>query len=292
MQRATFEGRFYETYYFANIVRNVLHDQFAYLRPLNDFYGDDKYLEYAQPFPKYSAFHSFIEFLVTDVISDEISEIKLDVRQDTLERYTDMLTDLGEPNPTSLPINDAFNYYNIEHTLFVDWLANRGVDFPSATDDDVSEYYDELRLEGPFDLLVEKVVQEVFFILFQNRGLLLLFNDMMARQIAEADADVLAGDYGSLFAKPGVLKRAAIPSRVKRAVYFRDRALCVICHRDLSGIISTSNFEHYDHIIPLAQGGLNDVSNIQLLCQDCNLKKSGNEAETSDLYEAWYPMND
>ncbi|WP_369010172.1 HNH endonuclease, partial [Salmonella enterica] len=28
---------------------------------------------------------------------------------------------------------------------------------------------------------------------------------------------------------------------------------------------------HYNHIIPLAEGGLNAVANIKLLCSSCNL---------------------
>ncbi|CUS03332.2 HNH endonuclease [Candidatus Promineifilum breve] len=292
MERATFEGHFYETYYFANIVRNVLHDQISYLRLLDNFYGADPDFEFAQPFPKYSAFHKFIEFLVTEIINDEVFEIELDVRQDTFERYSHMPIAMNDLRPTSLPIEKALIYYNIEHTSFVDWLKNLNKEFLDADDNDVSDYYDELTLEGPFETLVESAVREVFFILFQNRGLMLLFNEMMAGLIFGLGADTLEGECDSFFAKPGVLKRAHIPRWVQRAVYFRDRGLCVICQRDLSGIINISSIEHYDHIVPLAQGGLNDVSNIQLLCQDCNLKKRNNNAQTSSLYEAWYPMND
>ena len=292
MKRPIFEGHFYETYYFANIIRNILHDQFAYLRNLDEFYGDDRYLAYVKPFSKYSAFHCFIEFIVSNIISEEVSEVKLDTRQDTVNRFSNFPELLRDNNPSSLPINDALNYYNVEHTSFGDWLKERGKNFSRATDDDVSDYYDDLYLEGPLEILVDKVVQEVFFILFQNRNILLLFNDMMAGQIASTDAIDVPSEYKSYLEKDGVLRRVTIPSWVKRAIFFRDRGFCTGCNRDLSGVVNISNFEHYDHIVPLVKGGLNDVSNIQLLCQDCNLKKHGRESLTSNIYEAWYPIDE
>lgn len=288
MKRPMFEARFYETYYFANAVRNVLSNQFEYLRGLNDFYGDDRYLSYIAPFQKYSAFHYFIEFMIDAIFSDEVSEIDLSKRQDTLRRFSAIPAALSDLRPSSLPINEAFLYYDIEHTSFEDWLKENDKSFLDATEDDVSDYYDDLRLEGPYEDLLERAVHEVFFVLFQNRGLLLLFNDMMANQVASTIE--IPEEYHTHFASPKVLKRVAMPSWVKRAAFFRDRGMCALCHRDLSGIMNISNAEHYDHIVPLAHGGLNDVSNVQLLCQDCNLKKLHREAITSDYYEAWYPM--
>lgn len=40
MDSNKFEMRYYATYYYANIIENVLSDQFSYLRKLNEFYGD------------------------------------------------------------------------------------------------------------------------------------------------------------------------------------------------------------------------------------------------------------
>ncbi|MBI3811464.1 MAG: HNH endonuclease, partial [Nitrospirae bacterium] len=57
-----------------------------------------------------------------------------------------------------------------------------------------------------------------------------------------------------------------IPPEVKQAVWVRDGGKCVLCG-------SRANL-HYDHIIPVAKGGGNTVENIQVLCADCNLKKS------------------
>ena len=50
-------------------------------------------------------------------------------------------------------------------------------------------------------------------------------------------------------------------------------------------VVETGNF---DHIIPLALGGINDVTNIQLLCESCNKSKGANKISTSTKYERWY----
>ncbi|MGE3921072.1 MAG: HNH endonuclease [Gammaproteobacteria bacterium] len=53
---------------------------------------------------------------------------------------------------------------------------------------------------------------------------------------------------------------------VQREVWRRDQGKCAICQ-------SQERLE-YDHIIPFSKGGSNTVRNIQLLCENCNRKKS------------------
>ncbi len=57
-----------------------------------------------------------------------------------------------------------------------------------------------------------------------------------------------------------------IPQDVKNAVWQRDGGKCAQC-----GSIS---YLEYDHIIPHTKGGANSEANVQLLCRNCNLKKS------------------
>ena len=61
-------------------------------------------------------------------------------------------------------------------------------------------------------------------------------------------------------------EREPIPKAVQREVWRRDQGRCVECG-------SKGNLE-FDHIIPFAKGGANTVRNLQLLCQDCNRRKS------------------
>lgn len=70
--------------------------------------------------------------------------------------------------------------------------------------------------------------------------------------------------------KEGVIEapkhREPIPQEIKDIVWNRDGGRCVICG-------SRENLE-FDHIIPFSKGGATTVRNLQLLCQECNRKKS------------------
>ena len=56
-----------------------------------------------------------------------------------------------------------------------------------------------------------------------------------------------------------------IPVRVRTMVSIRDKYSCVKCgsQQDLQ----------FDHTVAVANGGSNEVDNVQLLCRDCNLEK-------------------
>ena len=63
----------------------------------------------------------------------------------------------------------------------------------------------------------------------------------------------------------------------------------MMCQKDLSGIMDVEeNYENqYDHIVPLEDGGLNDVSNMQLMCSKCNQEK-GIQTYTNNIYHFYY----
>jgi 5-methylcytosine-specific restriction endonuclease McrA len=60
--------------------------------------------------------------------------------------------------------------------------------------------------------------------------------------------------------------RVPISTEMRRAVFERDGGRCVECD---------GGFDlQYDHILPVAHGGATTFQNLQLLCADCNRRKS------------------
>ncbi|MEA5537290.1 HNH endonuclease [Crocosphaera sp. XPORK-15E] len=62
--------------------------------------------------------------------------------------------------------------------------------------------------------------------------------------------------------------RIPIPKSVRDYIFQRDNYQCKSCGKKQQETIL-----NIDHIIPLAKGGSNDMSNLQTLCQPCNQQK-------------------
>lgn len=62
--------------------------------------------------------------------------------------------------------------------------------------------------------------------------------------------------------------RIKLAAAVRKYVFERDHYQCKSC-----GQTNVESHLTIDHIIPLAGGGSNDISNLQTLCQSCNQSK-------------------
>lgn len=69
-----------------------------------------------------------------------------------------------------------------------------------------------------------------------------------------------------LIKKETVKRKRYITEEVKRKVWRRDGGKCIDC--------GSKELLEFDHIIPVSRGGSNTARNIQLLCENCNRKKS------------------
>ena len=271
------EMSYYNIYYYCNIADNFLTYCQNYIdwAPTGAQFTDSFFSEKPIDFSKYSALHSFCEFVVKQLVHEEtykkLEEIQSEY--DRLENISDRQERLliafnfgGQSgNVKKLEIDRLFDYFNIKHEYFFDYLLTNNFSY-------IEDAYNEfVEFDSDVDDITLRLSREMFYILFQNRRFLLKFNLYLAN----------SNTY--------CIERCTIPQWVKRAVIYRDRGRCIKCGMDLSSQFDVVDERgiHFDHIIPLHNGGINDVSNIQLLCQHCNTSKNAT-VFTSDTYKDWY----
>lgn len=251
-----YQAHNHNTYYFSNIIFNVLYDPIPYLRNTEGFCGDMATQYFSRPFPKWSALHQYIEFIIDSLFY--------------------------EPDE-NLSLEQAFKDHKIEYETYKERM--------NTLDDKSESSYEDWLYEFPgteaYENLSKAITREVFSVLFSNRELLLNFNVLISGYIASGFS-VTDDDLIRFVNSNGKIKRQRIPEWAARAVFYRDRGKCTFCQKDLTGLLSPQFDSHMDHIVPLANGGINDVSNLQLLCAPCNLSKGVKSLPVSNLYEAWY----
>lgn len=67
--------------------------------------------------------------------------------------------------------------------------------------------------------------------------------------------------------------RRSVPALRRLEVLARDGYRCQRCRRDIDEIAALHLRLEIDHIVPVSKGGGNEISNLQVLCQECNQAK-------------------
>lgn len=245
-----YEARGFTPYYFAHVVFNLVRTPELYLRGLEDILGDMATSSWCDPYPRYSNLHRFIELVADEILFD---------------------TKADEDGPP----------------LAVSFFKHYRVPLPPGDHDDEDSLL-EPRASVEFVDALAALGEEVFHIMFHDVAFLGRFNGLVSGYIQQF------GEYAELidprFTSRGRLKRVAVPVWVKDAIYHRDKGECRACKRRIDRSVRPEDKEFYDHIVPLARGGANDVTNLQLLCFDCNSSKSSQPVEASRLYRRAYPL--
>ena len=245
-----FEALGLTPYWFAHVVSNVVDDPQGYLRELHDIFVEDgSATSLCNAFPRWSNLHFFIAAIFESVVH--------------------------EPTEEGSAIFRAF------------------LELMDAPKD----WFDDIDEEGPGEIVLtelyekgrDRLVEEVFHIVFRDVSLLARFNAIVANYISDFGEDI--GNDDERFAKRGTLRRVTVPSYVRDAIYFRDGGECRTCKKPIDRVLSPEARERYDHIVPLAQGGANDITNIQLLCEACNAAKSARPETVSGLYPRVYGLS-
>ena len=160
--------------------------------------------------------------------------------------------------------------------LLPDWLS----------ESEIERHSDLLR--NLINFAIHKATISAFQILFNDREFLFEFN-ILIRQAIDDDVKYKNKKW---FNTNGYLRRPTyIPKWLEKAVYHRDKGRCQACFKDVSGVIFQFNQYHLDHIIPLYDGGINDPTNFQLLCRECNLKKGKKEQKPSNQQVSFWDIS-
>ncbi|WP_165977118.1 HNH endonuclease [Nonomuraea diastatica] len=285
--------RFFRTYDIAEKLSHVAAQPYAFIHDLEDLTIDFGVSEFVPPWQKVTLLHRFASRIAHDMFSEDTSGPYV-VRQYLEEPFK-------VHTKRYLPMDLAMRAYGI------DWEPFK-VPPPDGEEVEVRprlwawresnkvanacyEYFWETAfLSQAYDDLLSCMADEVFHVVFHNRVLLAGLNSFVADQVAQVDPDDLveAPEMARFFARNGRLKRVRIPTWVKRAVFFREHGKCAMCGRDLSNLLDVLPSEQFDHVVPLADGGLNDITNIQLLCQKCNIAKSDRAIIPGKRYRRWF----
>lgn len=269
---------YHDVYFFCHAIKNILNNQSDYIRGLNDFYGDGRINRFDIPFPRWSHFHDFVEFIVLNIYSEDLKHDHLSNVLNNMKSYSSRAV-----SDDNISVN-SFEYI---HKKYLAHLNENELEISHTTVSELEEFLYEFHSSEEFLKHIENTVREVFYILFGNRKVMQDFNEMIARA-REDETDIIDTKYHK---DNGVLKRKNIPEWVKNAVYHRDKGRCVVCKKDITRIVNIYNMVNFDHIVPLAMFGLNDISNIQLLCAECNGEKKANNTLTSYDYYEWYEID-
>lgn len=96
--------------------------------------------------------------------------------------------------------------------------------------------------------------------------------DILAKWANEeiAFADALALERERTAERAGAQRRRPLTRRLQNAVFKRDGFRCCECGVEPED----PKHLHIDHILPVAAGGTNEISNLRVLCRPCNLNKA------------------
>lgn len=176
-------------------------------------------------------------------------------------------------------VEEEVGQLDVEEARFlIQFLTTYAVPFTSENLDSEEQFYDFTAETERYHDALHELTDELFHVLFNDVLFLEQFNRLCADYVE------ISGFGDELRTPTGTLKRVAIPAWARRAIFHRDKGECRECKKSLAATVNQIETERYDHIIPLAAFGSNDVTNLQLLCEPCNGRKSAQLVPVSRLY--------
>ncbi|HAV1378311.1 TPA: HNH endonuclease [Vibrio parahaemolyticus] len=251
---------FSESYAFADKVRKAIFESDYIIDPLDVASDLDNQITKPQ---KITLLHDYIDYLVTD-------HLTFYFRGGGWE-YEDMAP--------ILPMLESHQIEFLELDEYIkDWYRDDDTgETIEVTEDHIEMFKHQYAFEY-IEPIVDKqfipiIVTEVFSLLFADREAMKVFNLKVAESIGQRTQ-----------------RNTYWPKWLERALFCREKGLCAICKSDLSSMFHTHGKLAIDHIVPIALNGVNDPTNLQILCQTCNGQKSGSSIKTSNAIPLFWDV--
>lgn len=165
--------------------------------------------------------------------------------------------------------------YKLLHHYNIDFMSRENPDTPGHRD------YILDRLNAP----LQNIAHEVFCLLFNDKELMQTFGERTARAFENIPASL----YPQYLHSTGRMKRSSYwPVWLRDALFYRENGRCAKCSNNLTGVFDPALKFQIDHIVPIANGGTTDPTNLQILCEKCNKEKSNLSNLVGEfLYVPW-----
>jgi len=169
-----------------------------------------------------------------------------------------------------------FSEYVIE--MFEEMKLEVPSEFYSKNENDI---YEAREKYGDYFISGLKVfVDSAFAYLWFRKDLLLKFNLKLSEKISILKKK----DYPNLY-KDGQIKRATyFPKWIVNLLLNREQGLCHYCNKPVASTSYANQEYDIDHVIPIAQGGTNDPTNLVLSCPKCNNAKKAKITPVPDTF--------
>lgn len=171
---------YYDTYSFVAFIHSLAINGYAVPEWHDGF--DDFIQQHSNdllvPFRKISTLHLFIIFIVYNSFVDEVDDVVFDSVVNK-ENYT-------------LWVSDTLQHYGIPHTSFGDFLKLMSLTLNELENEStIIQYYHFLYEIGALRKLLYQIAEEVFFVLFSNRGFLYQFNKQISSRSSKLEMTTL-----------------------------------------------------------------------------------------------------
>lgn len=257
---ACHDFNFSESYAYADIVRKAIFNSDYMIDPVD--VASDIEAQSVKP-RKWTILHDYINYVVSQ-------ELRFYFRGGGWE-YEDVTPIFA------MLKSHQIEFFSLEEYI-EDWLYDEDLVEPvKVTEELKDEYKYQYAWEYLEYLVTDKLqpilVTEVFSLLFADREAMRVFNLKVAEGMAVRSA-----------------RFSRWPKWLERALFCREKGLCAICKSDLTSMFHTHGKLAIDHIVPIALNGVNDPTNLQVLCQSCNSKKGGTKVVTSNTMPVFWKV--